>query len=202
MLGKGLPLTITILRLRLSITPSRWSSLITLETASWWRRSCWQVLVGEAHVYQCAHTVALPKALAQVHEQRREPGRDLLCNRLSITSSDCLSRSEKEEKSLRAKPGSLFITRSMDAFDARDPRVGNGLCEDVLPASLDQVELAEDAPSLKRGRGLLVVAVDLVQTHRAREQEVELIVGIPRRKDRVLGLKRLSTALRPASSKS
>src|SRR5215213_403294 len=35
-----------------------------------------EVLVGEAHVYQRAHTVALSKALAEVHEQRREPGRD------------------------------------------------------------------------------------------------------------------------------
>ena len=50
----------------------------------------------------------------------------------------------------------------------------------------DEVELAEHATVFEeRRRGLLVVAVDLVQAHRAGEQEVELVVGVPRREDRV-----------------
>ena len=134
----------------------------------------------EADVYQVPTPSLSPKRSLRFMSSVASLVETSLCNRLSITSSDCLSRSENEEKSLRAKPGSLFITLYGCLLDARDPRVGNGLCEDVLPASLDQAELAEDAAFLEeRGRGLLVVAVDLVQTHRAREQEVELIVGIP-----------------------
>ena len=65
-------------------------------------------------------------------------------------------------------------------------RLGNGLGEDVLPAPLDEVELAEDtAFPQKRGRGLLVVAVDLIQPHRTREQKIELVIGITGRKDHV-----------------
>jgi hypothetical protein len=47
-------------------------------------------------------------------------------------------------------------------LDARYPRLGRGLGEHVLPAPLDQAELAEDPAVLEEGcGGLFLVAVDL-----------------------------------------
>src|SRR5687767_5639296 len=116
-----------------------------------------EVLVGEAHVYLRASTVPLPKALAEVHEQSRQPGRDLpvqqdLYNLIGLPEPLGERRKELE--------GEAWITlyHLLDGclLDARHPCVGNGLGEDVLPASLDEVELAEDAAFLEqRCRGLL-----------------------------------------------
>ena len=147
-LGKALPLTIMILRLRLSMTPSRWSSLITLETAPGRGDHVGQVLVGESHVYQCAHTVALPKALAQA--ERREPGRDFPVQQALYHLIGLPEPLGERGESWRAKPGSLFITRSMDAFWMLATRESvTASAKTSLPASLDQVELAEDAPSFR-----------------------------------------------------
>jgi hypothetical protein len=88
-----------------------------------------------------------------------------------MTSSDCRSRSESEEKSLRANSGLLF-NDALEAglLDARHPRLGHGLGEHVLPAPLDQAELAEDPAVLEEGGGgLFVVAVDLVEPDRTGE---------------------------------
>src|SRR5829696_6446276 len=73
-------------------------------------------------------------------------------------------------------------------LQARHPHVGDGLRENVLPAPLDEGELAEDAAILQQsGRRLLVVAVHLVKPDRSLHQKVELVVGVPRREDGVLG---------------
>ena len=91
---------------------------------------------------------------------------------------------------MRAKPGSLFITRSMEAFWmlatlASVTASANTSCQ--RPST--RLSLPKTPPVLEEGRrGLLVVAVDLVQPHRAGEQEVELVVGIAWREDRVLRL--------------
>src|SRR5919107_243388 len=146
-----------------------------------------EVLVRKAHVYKGTHPVGLAEALAQVHEQRRQPGRDLpvqqaLYNLIGLPEPLGERGEELEGEAGIALDHPLY--RSL--LDARDPRVGDGLGEDILPAPLDEVELAEDGALLEeRGRGLLIVAVDLVQAHRAREQKVELIVRVARGKDHV-----------------
>src|ERR687890_646948 len=146
-----------------------------------------EILVRQAHVDARASTVALTEAFAQVHQQRREPGRDLpvqqaLYNLIGLPEPLGERGEELEGEAGIALDHPLY--RSL--LDARDPRVGDGLGEDVLPAPLDEVELAEDGALLEeRGRGLLIVAVDLVQAHRAREQKVELIVRVARGKDHV-----------------
>ena len=68
------------------------------------------------------------------------------------------------------------------------PHVCHGLGKYVLPAALNEAKLTED-PVIpqKSGRRVLVVTVDLVQAYRAFEQEVELVVGIPRGEDDVPG---------------
>ena len=138
-----------------------------------------------------ARPVALAEALAQVHEQRRQPGRDLpveqaLYNLVGLPEPFGERGEELEGEAWIVLDDPLYGA----LLDAGDPGLGDGLGENVLPAPLDEVELAEDAAVLQqRRRGLLVVAVDLVQAHRAGEQEVELVVGVPWREDRVFGAK-------------
>src|ERR671916_436444 len=95
-----------ILRFRTSMRPSRWNSLITFETASrvetimfarsWWvRRTLRTVpdpLVSPKRSARCTSNVA----------RRAETSR---FRRLSITASDCLRRSEKEDNSFAANHG-------------------------------------------------------------------------------------------------
>src|SRR5215203_6568766 len=110
------------------------------------------------------------------------------CRRLSMTSSDWRSRSESEEKSLRANSGLLFMTRSREAFWMLTTLASvTASAKTSWPAPLDQVQLAEEPAVLEEGRGgLLVIAVDLVESHRAGEEEVELVVRVARGEDRVL----------------
>src|ERR671917_937937 len=104
-------------RLRFSMTPSRWNSLITLETASrveaimfaksWWvRRTSIRVPLPFSLPKR---SLRLPSSVASRVETSR-------WSRLSITSSDCRSLSEKEEKSFKANSGSRLMTASSELF--------------------------------------------------------------------------------------
>src|SRR5215212_5268605 len=101
----------TILRSRISMRPARWNSLISLETAS---------LVEKI---MFARSWCVRRTFKTVPEPSDSPKRSPRCEsnvarradtslykRLSIVSSDCLRRSEKEENSFRAKSGRRFIT--------------------------------------------------------------------------------------------
>ena len=114
----------------------------------------------EAHVYE----IVPAEAFAEVHEQRRQAGRDLSVQQALY---DLVGLAQPLGERREQPEGELGVALD-DALeggflDARDSRLVHGLGEQVLPATLDQIELAEDTAVLEEGRGgLLVVAVDLV----------------------------------------
>jgi hypothetical protein len=108
-----------------------------------------------------------------------------------MTASDCRRRSEIEEKKLRANSGLLFMTRSMAALwmlATLDSVTASANTSCQRPST--RFSLPKRPPSLRKAMvascGLLVVAVHLVQSHRPRDEKVELVVGISRGKDDVL----------------
>jgi hypothetical protein len=142
--------------------------------------------VRQAHVYE----IVLAEAFAEVHEQRRQAGRDLPVQQALYDLVGLAQPLGERGEQPEGEPGVALYDALQGGFlDARDPGLGHGLGEHVLPATLDQIELAEDTAVLEEGRGgLLVVAVDLVQSHRAGEEEVELVVGVAGGEYRVLRL--------------
>jgi hypothetical protein len=102
---------IVILRLCTSIEPSRWNSLMTFETASrveaimfassWFVRRTPRIVLGPSSSLK--RSARFKSRVARRVETSR-------CRRLSTTSSDCLRRSEKEEKSFMANSGRRFMT--------------------------------------------------------------------------------------------
>src|SRR5215212_8469593 len=163
--------TRTILRLWTSIAPSRWNSPMTLETAS----RVEAIMVANSWCVRRTPRLVpdsspSPKRSARFKSRVARRAETSRCRRLSMTSSDCLKRSEKEEKSFMANSGRRFITSVKAAFD--------------------QTQFSKDSYVLEeRGRRLLEVTIDLVQAHRTLQQEIELVVRISGSKDNVFGSK-------------
>src|SRR5919107_198624 len=109
--------TRTILRLWTSIAPSRWNSPMTLETASRVEAimfaNSWCVRRTPRLVPRSSPSPRRSARFKSRVDRRAETSR---CRRLSMTSSDCLRRSEKEEKSFMANSGRRFITSVKAAF--------------------------------------------------------------------------------------
>jgi hypothetical protein len=73
-------------------------------------------------------------------------------------------------------------------FSASHPDVGQRVGEVGLPRPLLEAQLSEDVTVLEEGdRGLLVVAVDLVEPYRPGQDEVKMAVGVTRSEDVVFG---------------
>ena len=148
--------------------PARWNSLITFETAS---RVETIMFARSWCVRRTFRTVpdpsVSPKRSPRFRSNVASRAETSRLRRLSITSSDCLRRSEKEKNSFVAKSGWRFMTSLRGRFPhPYQPDVGNRLGEGVLARRLVEGELPEDAPVLQqRDRGFLVFAVDLVQAH-------------------------------------
>ena len=127
-----------------------------------------QVLVRQAQVENRARRpVGLPETFAEVEEQGRQARRDFpvqkaLYNLVRLPETLGEGREELHGK-LRA---ALYYLGYGGLLYAGYPDVGNGLREDVLPATLDEAQLAENPTVFEEcGRRLLVVAVDLIQPH-------------------------------------
>src|SRR5215210_7613962 len=170
--------------------PSRWNSLMTVETTSQAEAimfaSSWCVrrtlrIVPEPFIF--------PEMLGEVQQQGRKTRGDLPVQEALddlVGLPQALGEGGEELHSILRTP--LYDLGQGGLLGTGHPHVGDGLSEDVLPAALDQAQPAK-YPGIpeERGRGLLVVAVDLVQAHRALEQEIELVVGIAGVKNDVLG---------------
>jgi hypothetical protein len=175
-----------IVRLRTSMRPSRWNSLITLETASlvetimfarsWWVR----------RTLRPCPTRGLPEAVAQVREQRGQARRNLPVQEALYHLVDCLRRSEKEENSFRANSDGVYHL-GQDGF-AYHGHADAGECfgEGALPGPLVESQLAEHTPVLRSP-----TVASLCTRRRSctgapcLEKKVELPVGIPRGEERV-----------------
>src|SRR5215212_4684076 len=139
-----------------------------------------QILVGETHLENRARVVGLPEAVAQVREQRGQTRRYLpvqeTFDRLVGLLEALGEGGEQLQGELRASLYDLIENRLPHH---RHPGVGDRLGEGILAGALLEAKLAEDVPlGQQRGRGLLVVAVYLVQAHSALEQEVKVTIGI------------------------
>src|SRR5918994_338975 len=148
-----------------------------------------QILVREAYVQDRARPVCLPETLAEVEEQRGQTRRDFPVQEAFNHLVGLLETLGEGAEQLHGELRPALYDLGENRFPHHGhPGVGNRLGEDALVGSLVEAELAEDAPVLQqRDRGLLVIAVDLVEAHRALEQEVELSVGIAWGEDKVLG---------------
>src|SRR5215210_2096614 len=147
-----------------------------------------QVLVRQAHAEDRTHPVGFAEAIAEVQEQGRKTGRDLPVQEALydlVGLSESLGERGKElHGELRM---ALYGLGERALLDAGHPRVGHNFGKDVLPATLDEAQLAKYPALLEQsGGGLLIVAVDLVQAHGAIEQEVEPVVRISWGEDNVL----------------
>src|SRR5215213_7447886 len=148
-----------------------------------------QVLVREAHFENRARAVGLAEALAQVREQPCQARRYLpvqeTFDRLLGLPKTLGEGGEQLQGELRE---ALYGLLEDGLPHHGNPGVGDRLGEGILAGWLLETKLAEDVPvRQQRDRGFLICTVDLVQAHRALEQQINLIVGIPRRKDHILG---------------
>src|SRR5829696_2550954 len=139
-----------------------------------------QVLVREAHLENRVRTVRLPETVAQVREERGQTRRYLPVQetfyRLVELPKTLGERGEQLQGELRA---SLYDLVEDRLPHHRHPGVGDRLGESILAGLLLEAKPAEDVTlRQQRSRGLLVVAIDLVQPHCALEQKVEVTIGI------------------------
>src|SRR5919107_5035092 len=138
--------------------------------------------MGEAHVDDRARSVGLAETVAQVHEQCTKARRDSSVEETVNNLIGLLQAIREEEEELHGELRTALYNLGKGGFPYYGhPDAGERFGEEALPASLVEAKLAEDASVLQEGDGgLLVCAVDLVQAHRAREEEVELSAGISR----------------------
>src|SRR5215217_1597311 len=182
--------TRTILRLWTSIAPSRWNSPMTLETASRVEAimfaNSWCVRRTPRLVPDSSPS---PKRSARFKSRVARRAETSRCRRLSMTSSDCLRRSEKEEKSFMANSGRRFITSVKAAFWT--PATSTSVTASAKTScQRPSTKLSfPKTPTSLCGRRLLEVTIDLVQAYRALQQEIELVVRISGSKDNVFGSK-------------
>jgi hypothetical protein len=136
--------------------------------------------VREAYLEYRARAVGFPEALAKVREQRCQARRYLpvqkTFDRLVGLPNALGEAGEQLEGELRATLYDLVEDRLPHHGH---PGGGDCLGEGILAGCLLETKLAEDVPvRQQRCRGLLIVAVYLVQAHSALEQEVKVTIGI------------------------
>src|SRR5918993_702517 len=148
-----------------------------------------QVLVGKVHVEDRGGSVGLPETGIQVLQQLGKTCRDLpveeaIHNFLGLLEA-LKERGEQLQDELR------FSFYDLDQHGLPyygHPGGGQRLGKYGLPRPLLEAQLPKNVTLLEEcHRGLLVVAVDLVEPYRPDQDKVKMSVGVPRGEDVVLG---------------